>query len=65
MIKFLCCLNVSETLISRALIDMDKSHEEFVTILTGKDKYEKMKDNLRSEDEEYKFMRLSGVKSKI
>ena len=65
MIKFLCCLNVSETLISRALIDMDKSHEEFVTILTGKDKYEKMKDNLRSEDEEYKFMRLSCVKSKI
>ena len=65
MIKFLCCLKVSETLISQALIDMDKSHEEFVTILTGKDKYEKMKDNLRSEDEEYKFMRLSCVKSKI
>ena len=44
---------------------MDISHEEFVTILNEKDKYEKMKDNLRSENEEYKIMRLSSVKSKI
>ena len=41
------------------------SHEEFVTILNEKDKYEKMKDNLRSESEEYKIMRLISVKSKI
>ena len=34
-----------ETLISQALIDMDISHEEFITILKKKDKYEKMKDN--------------------
>ena len=40
-------LNNIETLISQALIDMDKSHEEFVIILKEKDKYEKMKDNLR------------------
>ena len=45
-------LNSIETLISQALIDMDISHEEFVTILNEKDKYEKMKDNLRSENEE-------------
>ena len=44
---------------------MDISHEEFVTILKKKDKYEKMKDNLRSENEEYKIMRLTSVKSKI
>ena len=44
---------------------MDISHEEFVTILNEKDKYEKMKDNLRSENEKYKIMRLSSVKSKI
>ena len=44
---------------------MDISHEEFVTILDEKDKYEKMKDNLRSENEEYKIMRLSSVTSKI
>ena len=51
--------NSIETLISQALIDMDISHEEFVTILKEKDKYEKMKDTLRSENEEYKIMRLS------
>ena len=31
---------------------MDISHEEFVTTLKEKDKYEKMKENLRSENEE-------------
>ena len=36
-------LNSIETLISQALIDMEISHEEFVTILKEKDKYEKMK----------------------
>ena len=46
-------------------MDMDISHEEFVTILKKKDKYEKMKDNLRSQNEENKIMRLSSVKSKI
>ena len=40
-------LNSIETLISQALIDMDLSNEEFVTILKEKDKYEKMKENLR------------------
>ena len=43
-------LNSIETLISQALIDMDISHEEFVTILKGKHKYEKMKEILRSEN---------------
>ena len=44
---------------------MDISHEEFVTILKEKDKYEKMKETLRSENEEYKIMRLNSIKSKI
>ena len=57
-------LNSIETLILQALIDMDISHEEFTTILKEKDKYEKMKENLRSENEEYKIMRLSSIKSK-
>ena len=57
-------LNIIENLISQALIDMEKSHEEFITILNGKDKYEKMKDNLRCENEKYKIMRLSSIKSK-
>ena len=57
--------NSIETLISQASIDMDISHEEFITILKEKDKYEKMKDNWRSENEKsYGTMRLSSVKSK-
>ena len=57
-------LNSIETLISQALIGMEISHEEFTTILKEKDKYEKMKDNLRSENETYEIMRLSSTKSK-
>ena len=57
-------LNSIETLVSQALIDMEISHEEFITILKEKDKYEKMKDNLRSENEKYEIMRLSSIKSK-
>ena len=57
-------LNSIETLISQALIDMGISHEEFVTILKEKDKYEKMKENVKSENEIQEIMRLSGVKSK-
>ena len=56
--------NSIETLISQALIDLDISQEELVRILKEKDKYEKTKENLRSENEEYKIMRLSSVKSK-
>ena len=60
----LALIVLSETLVSQALTDMEISHEEFVTIVKEKDKYEKMKDNLRSENEKYEIMRLSGVKSK-
>ena len=58
-------LNNIETLISQALIDMKKSQEKFITILNEKDKYEKLQDNLRSENGKYEMMRLSSVKSKI
>ena len=44
-------LNSIETLVSQALIDMEISHEEFITILREKDKYEKMKENLRNVNE--------------
>ena len=58
-------LSSIETVISQELIDMDISHKEFITMLKEKDKYEKMKKNLRSENEKlYEIMRLSGVKSK-
>ena len=57
-------LNSFETLISQALIDLDISHDEFIRILKDKDKYERMKEKLRSENEEYKITRLSSIKSK-
>ena len=44
-------LNSIETLVSQALIDMGISHEEFITILKEKDKYEKMKENVRNVNE--------------
>ena len=44
---------------------MDISHEAFIRILKEKDKYEKMKENLRGENEEYKIIRLISIKSKI
>ena len=55
--------NSIETLISQALIDLDISHEEFIRILNEKDKYEKTKYNLISEneDEKQKTIKLSSV----
>ena len=59
-------LNSIDTLISQALIDMDINHEEFVTTLKEKDRYEMMKDNLGNENgESYETMRFNSVKSKI
>ena len=57
-------LSSIETLVSQALTDMEISHEEFIPILKEKGKYDKMKDNLRSENEKYEIMRLSNIKSK-
>ena len=60
-------LNSIDRLISQALIDMDISHEEFITILKEKDRYEMMKDKLEIKNGElYEIMRFnSSVKSKI
>ena len=45
---------------------MDISHEEFITILKEKDRYEMMKDNLRNKNGElYEITRFNSVKSKI
>ena len=57
-------VNSIETLVSQALIDMEISQEEFITILNKKDKYERMKYSLRSENEKQEIMRLSSIKSK-
>ena len=62
-------LNSIESLVSRALIDMEISHEEFVTILKEKDKYEKDKENVRNiseklEKEKTENIRLNSVNSR-
>ena len=56
--------NSIETLISQALGDLDISHEEFIMILKEKDKYEKMKYNLISEngDEKQEIVKISSIK---
>ena len=46
--------NSIETLISQALNDMEISHEEFITIFKEKDKYMKMKGNIRDKNENEK-----------
>ena len=46
--------NSIETLMSQVLGDLDISHEEFIMILKEKDRYEKMKYNLISENEDEK-----------
>ena len=59
-------LNSINTLISQALIDMDISHQEFITILKEKVRYETMKNNLKNKNGElYEIMRFNSVKSKI
>ena len=44
-------LNSIESLISQALNDLDVSYEEFIIILNEQDKYERMKYNLETENE--------------
>ena len=44
-------LNSIEALVSQKLIDMEISHEEFLTSLKQKDKYEKTKENVRNVSE--------------
>ena len=61
-------LNSIETLVSQAPIDMEISHEEFITILKEKDKYQKMKKNVRNMseklEEKAENMKLNSVNSK-
>ena len=56
--------NGIETLISQALGDLDITHEEFIMILKEKDKYEKMKYNLISEnrDKKQEIVKINSIK---
>ena len=46
--------NSIEALISQALNDIDISHEEFITILKEKDRYERMKEDIKDKNERKK-----------
>ena len=54
-------LNNIETLVAQALIDMEISHEEFVTILGEKNKYEKTKENVKNVSKKQETVKLNSV----
>ena len=54
-------LNSIKTLVSQVLVDLEISHEDFVTILKERDKYEKMKGRFKIVSEN---MRLNNANSK-
>ena len=56
-------LNSIETLLSPELIGMEISHEELITIMKEKDKYGKMKENVKSASEKQENLRLNSVNS--
>ena len=57
-------LSCIETLISQVLVDMEISHEEFVAVFKEKDKFEKMKENVRNFNEKFqeKIVLIQGLK---
>ena len=57
-------LSCIETLISQVLVDMEISHEEFVAVFKEKDKFEKMKENVRNVNEKFqeKIVLIQGLK---
>ena len=57
-------LNRIETLVSQTLIDTEIIHEEFDTIIQEKQKYEKMKENVRNVNEKQENMILNRVNSR-
>ena len=61
-------LNSIETLISKAIIDMEISHKEFIAILNEKNKNEKLKENVRNAseklEEKQENMRLNSINSR-
>ena len=53
-------LNSIETLMSKALIDLDISHEEFKTIVNEKEKHEQMKESIRNTTSKGELRENSG-----
>ena len=55
-------LDIIETLVSKALIDMEINHEEFNAIIREKEKYEGMKKNVRMSVNSTEKQRNIGLK---
>ena len=53
-------LSSIETLVSYALIDMEINHEGFIAILKEKDKYKKLKENVRNVSEKQENMSVNS-----
>ena len=55
--------NSIEALISQALNEINISHKEFITILKEKDRYERIKENIRDKNEYKKeeTMKFSSI----
>ena len=56
--------NSIEVLILQALNDININHEEFITILKEKDRYEKIKENIKDKNKYKKqeIIKLSSIK---
>ena len=54
-------LDSIETSASQALTDMEINYEEFNAIITEKEKYERMKKNVKNVCEKQENMRLNSV----
>ena len=54
--------NSIDTLISQALIKMDISHEEFITILKEKDRYEMTKKKFKNKNGESYDIKIENLK---
>ena len=57
-------LDSIETLVSQALIDLEKSHEEFNAIIREKEKYGRMKETGKNISEKQENTRLNSMNSK-
>ena len=59
-----CKLNSIEALVSQARINLEISHKEFKAIIREKQKYKRMKQNVRNVSEKQENMRLNSVNSR-
>ena len=58
-------LDSIEILVSQALTDIEISHEEFNAIIKEKQKYQRMKENMKNVSEKQENMKLNSVNSKL